>query len=312
MTEVEQSMSAEQRILNARVTIYLDGLIMTRFTTERIGQAGVVTTAADHYLRIIVRARGQLGQVWPPRDSSGAIPPIHYDSLRRMLALQIYVGAEEKAPFPTGTATPLTDSDEYSFAHVIDLKALHPTMSDLAPNVLAPLLIPQGEFYTAQRAKFMKKKGSTTPRPFGKKSSLTAVAIDYPLDDKGYLILNPALPDHHPSPQPLLLPDQIPLEPGARYEVIIQNAPSIVVEPKEGSATHFKAFYDALPRVAEEEQFDFIPEQVFKPGPRALPSSPPCTSPTYGDAGPFEWDPMTMAFLPYSQSRTGGGHHSHS
>ena len=133
-------------------------------------------------------------------------------------------------------------------------------------------------------------------------SSLIGIAIDYPLSSKGYLILRPELPMGSKNPEPGLLPARIPLEPGARYEVIIQNAP-IVERYPSGHSMHFKEFYAAFPHVNAEDRCNLKP--VYPPedpdrdahGPRAYPSSPPCTSGAYGGSGHFTWIP------------DGAGHH---
>ncbi|MGH9751221.1 MAG: hypothetical protein ACREA2_00410 [Blastocatellia bacterium] len=93
MAENGQTNGDLQKILDARVTVYLDGMIITRLTEDKIGQAGILTTLDDHCLRIIVRGKGQLGQVWPPRDSCGKIPYLLYKSLKKMSALWLYVRA---------------------------------------------------------------------------------------------------------------------------------------------------------------------------------------------------------------------------
>jgi hypothetical protein len=296
MSETGQPNGDRHPILDARVTVYLDGLIITRFTEDKIGQAGILTTLEDHCLRILIRGKGQLGQIWPKRDSSGNIPHISYSSLKRMLALWLYVVPEKESQRPPGSAEQINDTI-YTFKHVLDFAELHDN-PQLKQNVLAPLKIPEGQFYMAQESEFFFWRGNAKPKQPLKKeySSLIGVAIDYPLSKKGYLILKPELPSGSEEPEPSLLPARIPLERGARYEVIIQNAPIVESYPSDHSM-HFKEFYAAFPYVDAKDRCNlklvYPPEDPDRDalGPRAYPSSPPCTSAKYSGAGNFMWAP---------------------
>jgi len=302
MTESKQTRSDQDIILNARVTVYLDGMIMTRFTNgvKKIGQAGILTTLDDHCLRIIVRGKGQLGQVWPPRYSSGNIPYIPYSSFEKMSALWLYVASsEEKSSFPAGSSGKLTVNHKYTYDGLLDFQKLHPSAS-IKPNVLAPIKIPQGQFYMAQKAKFRYWQGDNSADKYKKEgdySSLTGVAIDYQSSKKDYLILAPDPPEGSEDHEPSLLPAYIPLEPWAQYEVIIQNAP-IVESPPPYHSMHFKKFYDAFTGVDEGDQYSW--QHI-----RAYPNSPPCTSPSYGIDGDFDWDPKSFS----SSAPNDAGHH---
>jgi hypothetical protein len=315
MTENGQTSSEERLILNARVTVYLDGLIITRFTEDKIGQAGILTTLNDHCLRILVRGKGQLGQVWPKRDSSGNIPHLPYDSLRKISALQLYIhDSENDFKFPQhGSAEPLNGDHEYKFNKLLNFCDLHnEALIRPKPNVLAPLKIPQGGFYTAQKTKFKKKKQKDPKFPDNSEEygSLTGIAIDYNLSKRCYLILDAELPAGSQNPNPNLLPAIIPLEPGARYEVIIQNAP-IVEGCTYDHSMHFRSFYDAFPDVKTGEQYILqLADPPEKPDRKdqyikAYPNSPPCTSPRYSKAGNFDWDPNR----PFPSSALDDDHH---
>ncbi len=301
MAESEQVRSDKDIILDARVTVYLDGLIISRLQND-IGQAGILTTLNDHCLRILIRGKGQLGHVWPRRDSSGNIPHIPYSSLKRMLALWLYVVPLMDSPRPVGAAGKLTRDPNYTFDGVLDFARLHDNTT-LANNVLAPLKIPEGRFYMAQKTKFYFWQGTNdTHKEEREYSSLTGVAIDYELTKKAYLILEPELPMGSENPEPILLPARIPLEPGARYEVIVQNAPTVESYPPYHSM-HFKEFYASLPNVAANERCNLrlyhMPEPPERDalGPRAYPNSPPCTSANYSGPSNFVWVP------------DGAGHH---
>ena len=289
MTESKQTRSDQDIILNARVTVYLDGMIMTRFTdaVKTIGQAGILTTLDDHCLRIIVRGKGQLGQVWPPRDNSGNIPYIPYSSFEKMSALWLYVASSKKSSFPEGPSKKLTGDSKYTYDGLLDFQKLHPCAL-IKPNVLAPIKIPQGQFYMAQKAKFRYWQGdNNAKKEEAYYSSLTGVAIDYQSSEGDYLILAPDQPECSEDHEPSLLPASIPLEPGAQYEVIIQNAPIVESSPPYHSM-HFKKFYEAFTGVDEGDQYSL--QHV-----RAYPNSPPCTGPSYGRDGNFDWDPKSFS-----------------
>jgi len=298
MAESEQTRSDKDIILDARVTVYIDGMIITRFTENKIGQAGILTTLDDHCLRILVRGKGQLGQVWPLRDSSGNIPYITYSSMRKISELQLYIhDSKDRFEFPqVGSAEPLNTDNEYKFNSLLDFEELH-SGARIEPNILAPLKIPQGKFYMAQMARFKLKKQREPhfPNRVYDFASLTGAAIEYELSKRCYLILDAKLPAGSQNHKPSLLPAIIPLEPWARYEVIIQNAPVVEGYPSD-HAMHFESFYAAFPNVNMAERY--IMQLAYPPSViRAYPNSPPCTSPRYSVNGSFEWVP------------DGAGHH---
>jgi len=216
-----------------------------------------------------------------------------------MLALWLYVSTSDKYQIPQGSAGKLYKDPEYTFDGLLDFDELHRGAS-ITPNILAPLKIPQGQFYMAQKTKFKLVRGGTSVEK--EYSSLTGVAIDHQLNKRSYLILEPELPAGSNNLELNLLPAIIPLEPGARYEVIIQNAP-IVESSHSHHSMHFEKFYAAFPGIPKGDRYSL--ELVDPPKGsyrevhwvRAYPNSPPCTSPRYNARGDFVWIP------------DGAGHH---
>ncbi len=306
----------ESKIHNAKVTVYFDGLITFCFTEKPvIGQAGILTTMQDHTLRIIVRAKGQMGHTWPPLNGRGEIPIISYTRFKKWRALNIYLSETSDGPVPDGSAKEITGSSPFSFNNIFEFNKRHKNEIGagnkvmIRTNTFAPINFPQGYFYSAGNMSVnVEKNGNSTSESI---SYLGAAALVHEGSEPEYLILGPELVAGEESDN--FLPSfehPIKLVRGLQYEVIVQNSPieSLVNAPNPG---HFSAYYDAICKpggsvFGTTERYNVKISDL-----KSLPDNPPCVNTKISNRQMLPWNPSEMSTASISRRRHNHNEHKH-
>jgi hypothetical protein len=272
------------------VTIYLDGLLVLCYDKrQKCLQAGIHTEAHFHALTIKVRERGQ--------STDLQSLSLEHVRIKEIAPFFLYVEKKEGSRTPNGAATlykPADASYRQSFANVLDLQGESFHKRDrlkVMPNILAPLNILNGEFYSAELGKATRKNLECDPNPFNLGAVATRVACDIP-NTSGNLVLR----SKDQTSKPLI---QLPLSDEKHYEVSIFNEPtgnhemaanhthdhSGVCAPNNGDSriNHFNVYYRALVLRNGATQYEVdIEEDPHStspdPGPvtHATPFDPPC------------------------------------
>ena len=234
-------------------TIYLDGLLVSCYDKrQKRFQAGIHTKVDFHALTIKVMERGQA------TDLQSLI--LEHNHIREIAPLFLYVEKKEGSGTPRGAATlykPDDPSYRQAFANVLDLQssALHKRDNlRIKPNILAPLNILNGEFYTATLGKATRKNLDGSPSPFNLGLVSTRVAADIS-GAGGNLILR----SNDRKAEPII---RLPLSGEKHYEVYIFNEPANSHEPGDDRShdhsghdmpengrlpiNHFNVYYEAL------------------------------------------------------------------
>jgi hypothetical protein len=200
-------------------------------------QAGIHTEAHFHALTIKVRERGQSTDLDSLR--------LEHEQVKEIAPFFLYVEKKEGSATPSGAATLFKPDDpryRQAFANALDLQSESFHKHDhlrLKPNILAPLNILNGKFYSAKLDEVMRMNLEGDPNPLNLGLLATMVAGDI-LNTGGNLILRSK--DH--KAKPLI---QLPLSDEKHYEVSIINGPTDSQDPDaDPTHNHFHEYYKAL------------------------------------------------------------------
>jgi hypothetical protein len=210
-------------------------------------QAGIHTQAHFHDLTIKVRERGQSADLQSMN--------LEHEHIKATAPLFLYVEKKGDGAAPDGAATlykPDDPSYRQAFANVLDLQSEPFHKRDrlrIKPDILAPLNILNGEFYSATLGKATRtnSEGDLNPHNLGLVG--TGVAGDIS-NTSGNLILRSK--DH--KARPLI---QLPLSDEKHYEVTFFNEPAESDHTQDhdhsghgstrnGEINHFNVYYEAL------------------------------------------------------------------
>jgi hypothetical protein len=258
------------------VTIYLDGLMICCYDKhQKRFQAGIHTQAHFHAVTIKVRERGQSTDLDSLR--------LEHEQVKEIAPFFLYVEKKEGSPTPSGSATLFKPDDPIyreAFANVLDLQneAFHKhDRLRIKPNILAPLNILNGKFYSAKLDELIRMNLEGDPNPLNLGFIATVVAGDIS-HTSGNLILRSK--DH--KAKPLI---QLPLSDEKHYEVSIINGPTGINDPDaDPTHNHFHEYYEAL--VLRDGAIKYMVEIAEDPGSThpdsgptisVLPEDPPCT-----------------------------------
>jgi hypothetical protein len=257
------------------VTIYFNGLLLCCYDKhQKRFQAGIHTEAHFHAVTIKVRERGQSTDLQSLR--------LEHEKVKEIAPFFLYVEKKEGSGTPSGAATLFKADDpryRQAFANVLDLQSEAFHKHDhlrIKPNILAPLNILNGKFYSAKLDEVIRMNVEGDPNPLNLGLVGTVVAGDIS-NTSGNLILRSR--DH--KAQPLI---QLPLSDEKHYEVSIINGPTDSNDPDaDPTHNHFPEYYKALVlkdgaikyMVEIEEDPSSTPSDPH-PIPHVLPFDPPC------------------------------------
>ncbi|HEU0172711.1 MAG TPA: hypothetical protein VFV58_00485 [Blastocatellia bacterium] len=257
------------------VTIYLDGLMICCYDKhQKLFQAGIHTEAHFHAVTIKVKERGQSTDLQSLR--------LEHEEVKEIAPLFLYVEKKEGSEAPSGAATLYKPDDpryRQAFANALDLQSESFHKHDhlrIKPNILAPLNILNGEFYSAKLDDVMRMNLEGDPNPLDLGFLATMIAGDIS-KTRGNLILRSK--DH--KAEPLI---NLPLSGEKHYEVSIVNGPTDSNDPDaDPTHNHFSEYYKAL--VLKDSAVKYMVEIEEDPGstppdphpiPHVLPEDPPC------------------------------------
>jgi hypothetical protein len=279
------------------VTIYFDGLLVFCYDKrQKRLQVGIHTEAHFHALSIKVRERGQ------STNLQSLI--LEHERIKEIAPLFLYVENKRSSMASSGAATlykPDDPSYSQAFANVIDLQSKSFHKHDhlkVKPNILAPLNILNGEFYSAIIGEATRKNLDCDPNPFNLGLVATRAAADIS-NTSGNLILRSN--DHKADPIiKLALSDE------KHYEVSIFNEPTLAPMPDadhthhqsgccapqngESRINHFNVYYEAF--VLKDDATKYMVEIKEDPGSTTqdsgpalsvVPEDPPCIIVQVGD-----------------------------
>jgi hypothetical protein len=278
-------------------TIYFDGLLVFCYDErQKRVQVGIHTQVHFHALTIKIKERGQ------STDIQSLV--LEHEHIKEIAPLFLYVEKKGVSGTPSGSVTlfkPDDPSYRQAFANVLDLQGNSFHKHDhlrVKPNILAPLNILNGEFYSATLNRATRKNLDGESNPFNLGLVSTRAACDIS-SAGGSLILRSK--DH--KAQPLF---HLPLNGEKHYEVSIFNEPiddheaggdhihdhSSDSMPENGQLpiNHFNIYYEAL--VLKDGAMKYIVEVGEKLGPIVIltESDPPCIVTQTGDISEFpEW-----------------------
>jgi hypothetical protein len=271
-------------------TIYLSGLMVLCYDKyQKRLQVGIHTQVKFHALTIKVREKGQA------TDLQSLV--LEHEHIREIAPLFLHVENIGGFGTPKGTAT-LYNSDDpgyrQAFANVIDLQSAAFHKHDhlkIKPNILAPLNILTGEFYSATIGKATRMNLDDSANPFNLGMVSTMAAADISNTD-GNLVLRSK--DH--KAEPII---RLPLSDEKHYEVYIFNEPTddhmMAADhsndhsgddmPENGQLpiNHFNVYYEAL--VLRDGAIKYMVEVEKDSGSTpsgsgpiifSLPDAPPC------------------------------------
>jgi hypothetical protein len=272
------------------VTIYFDGLMVLCYDKhQKRLQAGIHTEAHFHAMTIKVRERGQSRYLHSLS--------LEHELIKEIAPFFLYVEHKGGSGTPSGAATLYKPDDpgyRQAFANVLDMQSESFHKHDhlrIKPQILAPLNILNGEFYSATLGEAMRKTLECDPNPLNLGLVSTRVAGDIS-NTSGNLILR----SKDPKAKPLI---RLHLSDEKQYEVSIFNEPTDSHEmdvvhthdhsgdcmPRNGEPrfNHFNVYYKALVlrdgamryEVEIEEDPSSMP-QDSGPVIRFLPDDPPC------------------------------------
>lgn len=267
------------------VTIYLDGLLVLCYDKrQKCLQAGIHTEAHFHDLTIKVRETGQSVDL---QSLS-----LTHERIKEIAPFFLYVEKKEGSRTPSGTATLYKPDDpiyRQAFANVLDLQGESFHKHDhlrVKPQILAPLNILNGKFYSATLGDATRLNLDCDPNPLNLGFVSTRVAGDISNTSGNLILRSKNLKD-----EPLI---QLPLSDEKHYEVSIFNEPAESHEmgsdqihshshsgdcaPQNGEArvNHFNVYYNAL--VLKDGATKYTVDIVEPPGfvMQVLPLDPPC------------------------------------
>jgi hypothetical protein len=257
------------------VTVYLDGLMLCCYDKHRKRlQAGIHTEAHFHAVTIKVRERGQSTELQSL--------VIEHEQVKEIAPFFLYVEKKEGSRAPSGAATLYKPDDlryRQAFANIIDFQSESFHKRDrlrIKPNILAPLNILNGEFYSAALGKATRKslKGALNPLNLGLISTMVAGDIS---NTSGNLILR----SKDPKAKPLI---RLPLGDEKHYEVSILNESMARDEPgADPLPNHFNVYYEALVLRDGAMKYEVEIEADHSPMPQdsgptilSIPFDPPC------------------------------------
>jgi hypothetical protein len=220
------------------VTIYFNGLLLCCYDKHRkLFQAGIHTEAHFHALTIKVRERGQSTDLDSLR--------LEHEQVKEIAPFFLYVEKKEGAGTPSGAATLFKPDDpryRQAFANALDLQSEAFHKHDhlrIKPQILAPLNILNGKFYSAKLGVVIRMNVEGDSNPFNLGLLATVVAGDIS-NTGGNLILRSN--DH--KAKPLIM---LPLSDEKHYEVSIINGPTDSNDPDaDPTHNHFSEYYKAL------------------------------------------------------------------
>lgn len=271
-------------------TIYFGGLLVFCYDKrQKRLQVGIHTEAHFHTLNVKVRERGQ------STDLQSLI--LEHERIKEIAPLFLYVENKRSSVAPRGAATLYKPDDpgyNQAFANVIDLQgeAFHKhDHLKVKPNILAPLNILNGEFYSATIGGATRKNLDCDPDPLNLGLVATRAAADIS-NTTGNLILR----SNDYKTEPII---ELPLSDEKHYEVSIFNEPTDDHEPGAGHThdhhggsmpengqlpiNHFNVYYEAF--VLRDGAVKYIVETEEDPGSThpdsgpiilSLPLDPPC------------------------------------
>src|SRR5262245_7983988 len=257
------------------VTIYLNGLMICCYDKhhKRL-QADIHTEAHFHAVTIKVRERGQ------STDLQTLI--LEHEQVKEIAPLFLYVEKKQGAGRPDGAATLFKPDDpryKQAFANVLDLQSESFHKHDhlrIKPNILAPLNILNGKFYSAALGEATRMSLGRDPNPLNLGFLATTAAGDI-LNTSGNLILRSN--DH--KAEPLI---RLPLSDEKHFDVSIINGITDSHDPNaDPTINHFPVYYKALvlKEGATQYEVEFMEDphsMSLDPGPVILvvPEDPPC------------------------------------
>src|SRR5262249_29444625 len=154
---------------------------------------------------------------------------LEHEHVKEIAPFSLYVESKGSSGKPSGAATLFKPDDpgySQSFANVLDLQGESFHKHDhlrIKPNILAPVNILNGEFYSAKLDEIMRMNldGASNPLNLGLVTTMLACDISH---DSGNLILRSK--EH--KAKPLI---QLPLCDEKHYEVSIINGPTDSHDP---------------------------------------------------------------------------------
>jgi hypothetical protein len=256
-------------------TLYFDGLLVFCYDRDQKRlQVGIHTEAHFHAMTIKVKERGQ------STDLQSMM--IEHEQVKQIAPFFLYVESKGHSGAHGGAATLYKPDDpryRQAFANVLDLQSDAFHKHDhlrVKPQILAPLNILNGEFYSAtlDEVTRMNLEGDPNPLNLGFVAKIVAGDIS---NTSGNLILRSN--DH--KAEPLI---HLPLSHEKHYEVSITNGP---MDSHDADAdpthNHFSEYYKAL--VLRDSAIKYMVEieedhgsTTPAPGPipHVLPEDPPC------------------------------------
>jgi len=258
------------------VTIYFDGLLVCCYDNhQKRFQVGIHTQAHFHALTIKVKQRGHTSDLQSLR--------LEHEHIKEIAPFFLYVENKAGSESPNGAATLFKPDDpryRQSFANVLDIQSESFHKHDhlrIKPNILAPLNILNGEFYSAKLDEIMRMnmEGQSNPLNLGLVATMLAGDISHA---SGNLILR----SNDRKAEPLI---RLPLSDEKHYEVSIINGPTDSHAPDaDPTHNHFPEYYKVLvlkdnAMMYEVEIKDDTSSTPPDPHPilHVLPDDPPCT-----------------------------------
>jgi hypothetical protein len=287
----EESMKERSKPrLNAGVSLFFEGLMITCFTKDNRCQVGIYTNPGDPEHLFAV-------SVYDERNfRNGAIAYKQYtcSEVKQAAPLWLYVDMGNGRHKDLCSATrfaPLDQSDPRNFDHVLDFDGpeLHgpPDEVTIIPGTLSILNVLQGLFYAAQLENFQRQvttphahnshaKGNICVEPVAllNKATLVGAQIELPEKDNLQLKLEASYGEELLS---------VTLERGVQYVVYVEHAPEPPADPHKvppPQRSHFHRFYDAIkPKSGIHYDITELPETMEVKSP---PHFLPCSAPTVG------------------------------
>lgn len=262
-------MADKEFLLNAKVTVYFEGMIFHTFVEKaNIHQAGIHTAMTDHTTTITVKSKGRMKVI-------AEVANLTAEQIRTHAPFWLYMGTRDQALPLQGTADRSAKGlrqDPNSYDRWLDMEGpeMYPQGLKIKPGIIAPLNIPQGIAYTVNSAPATKREIGTAPKTLLTEEIGTLAAIALPsVADGEYLVLRSARTNTIFINEPLLA--------GEKYEVIILHTHTTPTDPMQVER-HFEELYLAF----EEVQPHYIVEfNIGRPPGVTIPEVPPHADPCF-------------------------------
>lgn len=268
---------------DTRVSLFLEGLLLTCFTKDNRCQVGILTNPINHDHTFKV-------SVYDERDlEAGAIAykKANHSEVKEAAPLWLYIdlgkGPQKDLYSAAGFALD-NESDPRSFGRVLDFDGpeLHGPPDEVTINTdaLSVLNILQGTFYTARLDDFQRDfdtihsphnlKGTVSHNPVSlhNKASLVGAQITLSGKHDNQLKLETTSGEAWLS---------VPLEAGVQYTVYIEFVPEQMEdEQHQPPQNHFYRFYDAIkPKSCIQYSISGLMETMAE---KCGDTDPPCTA----------------------------------